>query len=604
MGGLLTKCKCTFTSEPAEAHINQTENFTNQNDALEDEKYESQSTLKSENTQKDFYSISLAESLDRLDNFRHQELFVDFSIKVDGEHFSAHKNVLAASCAFFKDLFNASEEICYEMANVEPNTIEEVLNFLYTGKCRLNQQNAGEVLCVARLLGIQDLQEASIRYLSSAEYDTTVTEDEFFTSQERFTLTSIREFQVEGLFCDITLTTSCGKVIPVHKNILAAVSCYFQGLFRLDMKEIHENNVDLGVIDESVVSELLQFIYCGQIRITFGNVESLLQTSDYLLIESLKTEIEKVLKASLTLSNFWQLFALVKCCDGFKEVLSDLSQLGCNNFGEISKSDEFLEITEQDMKFFLSNDDSLSSETQMFEYLIHWYNLSRQQRQESFKNLLHFIHMCSIPDQYLRFLAESEGIDDLLSYTGHQLKAEVPLDDLKRTARFYNLAVLGISTNHNFSGNFVCYWLPFAGPWSFITSIQHPTDFARSSPLVFSGDALFLHSYSYDRVKLFFVSNPLSSRYFNRSDVYRQPHTNTDDVSVATEDSVTIALSNYVYFIGGKLGDETLSTVQRYNMKTESWECVSSMQERRYEHFAVSYKDRYIYVFGGVNRMR
>ena len=122
-----------------------------------------------------------------------------------------------------------SEETCYEMAGVEPNTVEEVLNFPYTGKCRLNQQNAGKMLCVARFLGIQDLQEASIGYLSSTEDDTTVTQDEFFTSQERFILPSIREFQVRGLFCDVTLTTSCGKVIPVHKNILAAVSCYFQG---------------------------------------------------------------------------------------------------------------------------------------------------------------------------------------------------------------------------------------------------------------------------------------------------------------------------------------------------------------------------------------
>ena len=108
------------------------------------------------------------------------------------------------------------------------------------------------------------------------------------------------------------------------------------------MKEVHENNVDLGVIVESVVSELLQFIYSGQICITFGNVESLLQASDYLLIRSLKPEIEKFVKASpLTLSNFWQLFALVKCCDCIfdKEILSDLSQFSYNNFGEISKSD-------------------------------------------------------------------------------------------------------------------------------------------------------------------------------------------------------------------------------------------------------------------------
>ena len=45
-----------------------------------------------------------------------------------------HKNVLAASCKFFRDLFGASKDICYEMINVEPNAVEDVLTFVYTGK--------------------------------------------------------------------------------------------------------------------------------------------------------------------------------------------------------------------------------------------------------------------------------------------------------------------------------------------------------------------------------------------------------------------------------------------------------------------------------------
>ena len=91
------------------------------------------------------------------------------------------------------------------------------------------------------MLGIDDLQEASESYLSSGEDtfnseaintkdDDDNDEEKFFASREGSVLTAIREFQVEGLFCDVTLTTSCGRVVPAHKNILAAVSCYFQGI--------------------------------------------------------------------------------------------------------------------------------------------------------------------------------------------------------------------------------------------------------------------------------------------------------------------------------------------------------------------------------------
>jgi len=148
----------------------------------------------------------------------------------------------------------------------------------------------------------------------------------------------------------------------------------------------------------------------------------------------------------------------------------------------------------------------------------------------------------------------------------------------------------------------VCYWLPFAGPWSFIDSVRDPRGDARSYPLIFSNDALYLHQYTYERVQLFFFINPLNCRHFDHASAL-EAKTFTEHTPMATADSVTVALSSYIYFVGGKTRDEILNTVQRYNTKTQSWECSSSMLERRYHHFAVNYMDRCIYVFGGVDRV-
>ena len=92
------------------------------------------------------------------------------------------------------------------------------------------------------------------------------------------------EFWVEGLFRELTLTSKSGRIVPAHKNVLAAVSCYFQGLFRSDMKEVHENSVDFSMVDETVVNELLRFIYSGETSINFHNIRNLLKATDYLTI--------------------------------------------------------------------------------------------------------------------------------------------------------------------------------------------------------------------------------------------------------------------------------------------------------------------------------
>lgn len=261
--------------------------------------------MKKMNLEKDFYSITVAETLN---GFRLQHQWTDFTTGVNGNHFPVHKNVLAASCKFFMEFFNACEDDYYELTNVEPSALEDVLNFLYLGKCALHEQNVVSVLKVARLFGLQGLVEASEKYLSSLEKKCLISHMTFVSAEESI-LPAIQEFQVRGLFCDVTLTTSGGRVIPVHKNFLAAVSSYFQGLFRSEMKEVHEHNVDFGSIDESVVSDLLRFVCSGEISITRDNSKSLLQACNYLLIESFKRKFDKFLKSTLTVSNLWKLFA-------------------------------------------------------------------------------------------------------------------------------------------------------------------------------------------------------------------------------------------------------------------------------------------------------
>ena len=145
MGGFLSKFQSTCSNSLSD------EDRATDPTSFDQELHLPPKTKKSEDQkpETDYYSISLAETLN---SFRQQERFADFTIIVDGIRFPAHKNVLAASCTFFKDLFSENEDICYEMESVEPNALKEVLNFLYIGKCRLHELNAASVLRVARIL--------------------------------------------------------------------------------------------------------------------------------------------------------------------------------------------------------------------------------------------------------------------------------------------------------------------------------------------------------------------------------------------------------------------------------------------------------------------
>ena len=610
MGKTWSKCTCTSAAEqqhPLEAlhpsnvdlslAPSEEENAVRESEAGEEEQaYEGPIPVKTS------YQLFLLETLN---TFRHESLFTDFTIKVNGKDFPVHRNVLAASSCYFRELFSnndSSQAVYHEFEKVEPSTMENMLNILYTGKCKLDQQSASSMLYVAEILGLQELLKKYAEHTNGNKGSASKLKL-FNTNDQEAILTNLSLFREEGLFCDLTLTTGSDRVVPVHKNVLAAVSCYFKGLFRSEMREVHERNVDFGVIDEAIVEELLEFVYSGEIAITFDNARSLLQASDYLLIEHLKRRIIDFVKDSSTLSNFWLIYSLVRSFDCLDEIYQEMVNFVCTHYWSIALSNDYLEITDQDVRWFLSNDDILSSEAQMLESLVRWYKHSPEDREEPFKRLLNLIHVGSIPDVFLKKLAADEDVDDLNKFSGYKLKDDVSAESVYQTAYFHNVVLFGLTHRLHYTHSYnLCYWLPFAGPWSLIARIPHNKSMlANGTPLVYTNSGLYVQV-PWNNPKLAFHRNPLTARHLMPNSGVA-PTTDIEPSAPMTFDCAAVTMGRFIYLIGGMSMQEVaeVKTVQRYDVERQAWTSVADMCEPRYELTAVNYKDRYIFVFGGTD---
>ena len=625
MGGVLTKCRCTSAEEQANPlepiesvepieqigpyNVEITVASEEENNIGDIESRTAQEISKgAEHTEKVLYQHFLLETLNR---FRQDSLFTDYTIKVNSKEFPVHKNVLAASCGFFKELFSkndSSPAMCHELAKLEPGILESTLTLLYTGICKLDQQTSAAMLQSLEILRVPDLLEPLRKHISLAS--NSAASDEIHSKVKTFNsdcqgalLSKLLAFQRDGLFCDLTLTTGSGLVIPVHKNVLAAVSCYFKGLVRSEMKEVYESNVDFSVIDEAIIEELLNFLYSGEISITFDNARSLLQASDYLLIERLKRRIIEFVRDSLKLSNFWPIYSLVRSFDCLDEVYQEMLNLMCSHFWSIALTSDFLDITDQDMRWFLSNDDIVASEAQMLELLIRWYKHSKQEREESFKRLLNLIHVGIIPDLYLKKLAIEEKVDELLSLSGYKLKEEVSAEDVYKSAHFHNVVLFGLTHRLHYTYSYnLCYWLPFAGPWSLIARIPHNKSMlAYGTPLIYTSSGLYVQV-PWNNPKLAFHRNPLTARHFIPN-AGVAPTCDIEPSAPMTFDCAAVTMGRYIYLIGGMSMQEVaeVKTVQRYDVEKQAWASVADMCEPRYELTAVNYKDKCIFVFGGTD---
>ncbi|XP_078537730.1 kelch-like protein 23 isoform X2 [Lissotriton helveticus] len=214
-------------------------------------------------------------------------------------------------------------------------------------------------------------------------------------------LEAFRKFYIDGLFTDITLQCSSGRIFHCHKAALAACSTYFKVMFTADMKEKSKNQIKLSGIDHNILEALINYTYTTQIRITERNVQSLLQAADLLQFVSVKDACEQFLVRHLDVDNCIGMHSFAEfhvCSDLEKES----RRIIFSRFEEVWRQDEFLEINSRKLKYMLSGENlNVWKEETLLEAVIKWIAHDVGKRIEYIHDLLRCVKV-DLDENYLR----------------------------------------------------------------------------------------------------------------------------------------------------------------------------------------------------------
>ena len=91
-------------------------------------------------------------------------------------------------------------------------------------------------------------------------------------------------------FCDVTVAVK-GKEFKAYKVVLAAASPFFLSLLESDMRERNGQRIEIKLEEAtaSVMEDVLQYIYTGNVTVTEESCHKLIATAEYLLLPGLKT---------------------------------------------------------------------------------------------------------------------------------------------------------------------------------------------------------------------------------------------------------------------------------------------------------------------------
>ncbi|KAF1765623.1 hypothetical protein GCK72_005576 [Caenorhabditis remanei] len=168
--------------------------------------------------------------------------------------------------------------------------------------------------------------------------------------------------------------------IHAHRVILSASSSYFRAMFTGGLRESHQRIVPIKEVDVEVLSQLIDYMYTGRMRIDEQNVQTILTTASLLQLTCVRDACARFMLELLDMTNCVGMaeFARAHAC----HQLAHAAQLYTRqHFVEIIDNEELLNLDKEAFCDLIQDDRiTVPSEKPVMQAVLNWVNHDEQNR--------------------------------------------------------------------------------------------------------------------------------------------------------------------------------------------------------------------------------
>lgn len=401
-------------------------------------------------------------------------------------------------------------------------------------------------------------------------------------------------------FCpfDVTLLGQDGKEFKAHRNVLAEASPFFEKLLQSDMKENKEGVIRLEMLTESLLQEILEFIYSGNVHISSEeNAKELITAADYLFFPNLKKIAGRFLECSMTILNCISTyhFAEMYRCD---ELVVKARTFIESNFACVAKSGEFLNLTSQEVEEWISSDEIvINREEDIFIIILGWIAKERKSRIGKFEELFRHVRLIFASRDFLLkelvtndFVKQNGSCKNRVTQAMNWFDGSTSCDPLspKSPRKVFEAHVLVV-----YGGNSVACYLPGEDKW-----YQLPENPAReSSEIIAHEGKLFAITERLHKAECY---EPLRNKWTSLALTNRLEFIDINKGAVGGDCILAANGAIYAVVVSRNMPSEDYRTeFAKYNMASHSWQFLPCpFLAGKHGVCAVAF-NKYIYVVGG-----
>ena len=204
-------------------------------------------------------------------------------------------------------------------------------------------------------------------------------------------------------FCDVVLEVGSGDDqahLKAHRIVLCAGSPFFYNALNSDMKEKKEGVIRLEETSKAVMEEVLEYLYTGHVDINEHNAFDLLQIADFIIVPSLKEISTKFISQSLSSLNCIKAYYSAERyqCPELQKTARDFTFA---NFMDVTKSDDFLNLSVTQVEEWISSDDiAVKAEEEVFQVIVKWMEKA-ERREQSFLELFRHVRLVYVSRNFV-----------------------------------------------------------------------------------------------------------------------------------------------------------------------------------------------------------
>ncbi|XP_063801776.1 kelch-like protein 36 [Pseudophryne corroboree] len=419
-------------------------------------------------------------------------------------------------------------------------------------------------------------------------------------------LRSLNEQRQKGLFCDVILVADDQRV-PAHRNFLSACSDYFNSLFTIGMREVHQKEVELVGASYVGLKAVVDFLYTSDLTLDGVNTDYVLETSHLLQIWPVVDFCCEYLESEVNEENYLYLQELASTYS-LQRLESYIDSFILHNYSTLSSTSDFLQnISIQKLcQYLMSSQVQHVSEHDLLQSALQWLTHCPERENQAYQvlqnirfqlisksDLLHQVQpaICSL----LPKEANCESLVEKAIYYHNNVAAQPLLQNTRSTLRMGTeelLFVGGEVSEHSLELSDDVYSLDMKRE-RWLSETQLPA--RRSHHCVIAlGNFIYVAGGSYSRDNGGDAASNLLYRYDPRWSQWIQMAC----MKQHRVDFYLAAVTDKLVAVGGRNENGALSSAEIYCPQRDTWNYVSELPRLTYGHAGTVHKDS-VYISGG-----